>query len=328
MPDLTRILSLVLVITTGFLAAGCLRRLPPSGNPGEGTYKRVTDIRVDHFRRSYLVHLPFGADTGRPLPLVVVLHGAFDTAKKMEKLTGWSRIADREQFIALYPNGMGLGSLFRHWNSGHCCGRARSIGVDDPAFIETVIGEVRQRFSVDPERIYIVGFSNGGMLAHHVAARDSGLFAAGAVVSGAIGGRPAADEDVWRIPQPEYPLPMMLLHGRADDIIPFEGGDEERSREGRTYLSVDEAARFWAAANGAALEPEVARIYDGQVLFSRWGGKDAAPVVLYSIDGWGHVWPGSATIKTKKNPDLAGFDAAELIWEFFRTRSKQSTILN
>jgi polyhydroxybutyrate depolymerase len=304
------------------LLTGCLRKLPPAGDPGEGTYKRVMDIRVDHFRRSYLVHLPPGEQAGEPLPLVVVIHGAFDTGKKMEKLSGWSRIADREGFIALYPNGMGLGSLLRHWNSGHCCGRARSIGVDDLAFIETVIAEVRQRFSVDSQRIYIVGFSNGGMLTHHVAAHDSGLFAAAAVVSGAIGGRPTADEDVWQIPQPEHPVPMMLIHGRADEIIPFEGGDEERSKEGLTYLSVDEAARFWAVANGTAPEPDEAMLYDGRVLFSRWGGENAAPVVLYSIDGWEHVWPGSATIKTKNDPELAGFDAAELIWDFFSTQTR------
>jgi polyhydroxybutyrate depolymerase len=285
------------------------------------------DIRVDLFRRSYLVHLPPAADADRPLPLVVVLHGAFDTGKKMETLTGWSRIADREGFIALYPNGMGLGSLFRHWNAGHCCGRARALGVDDLAFLETVIGEVRRRFNVDPQRVYLAGFSNGGMLAHHAAARDSGLFAAAAVVSGAIGGRPTAEEDVWQIPQPEFPVPMVLIHGRSDEIIPFEGGEEERSKEGRTYLSVGEAARFWAAANGAAAEPEEVSLYGDRVELSRWGGKDAAPVMLYAVDNWGHVWPGNATITSKKDPDLTGFDAAELIWDFFRTQARGPTSL-
>ncbi len=319
----SRSLSLALaLLSLGISATGCLRSLPARKYPGPGTYKQKMDLKVDHFHRSYLVHLPPDSTASEPLPLVVVIHGAFDSGKKMEKLTGFSRIADREGFMVLYPNGMGLFSLFRHWNSGHCCGRAQALGVDDPAFLETVIGEVRERFTVDPARIYIVGNSNGGMLTHQMAARDSDLFAAAAVVSGTIGGRPTAAEDVWQIPRPEQPVPMMLFHGRTDDIIPFEGGDDRRSKEGRTYLSVDQSARFWAAANGAAPEPEEAALYDGRVVFSRWGGEDAAPVVLYSIGEWGHVWPGNATIKSGKDPDLAGFDAAELIWEFFKTQSR------
>jgi polyhydroxybutyrate depolymerase len=323
MSELSRALSLALaLLSVGLLATGCLRSLPAQGNPGGGTFKKMMDIRADHFRRSYLVHLPPAAAADEPLPLVVVLHGAFDTGKKMERTTGFSRIADREGFIALYPNGLGLFSLFRHWNSGHCCGRAQALGVDDPAFLETVIAEVRERFNVDPQRIYIAGNSNGGMLTHHMAARDSGLFAAAAVVSGTIGGRPTAEEAIWRIPQPEHAVPMMIFHGRTDEIIPFEGGDERRSKEGRTNLSVDESARFWAAANGAASEPEEEALYGGRVVLSLWSGEGAAPVVLYSIDDWGHVWPGTAMIDSRKDPDLAGFDAAELIWAFFRTWSK------
>jgi polyhydroxybutyrate depolymerase len=301
---------------------GCLRSMPSEGTPGSGTFKKMMDIRADRFRRSYLVHLPPQVAEGEPLPLVVVIHGAFDSGKKMEALTGWSRIADREGFVVLYPNGMGLFSLFRHWNSGHCCGRAQQLGIDDVGFIETVIGEVRDRVNIDPRRVYIMGNSNGGMLTHHVAARRTGMFAAAAVVSGTIGGRPAAGEAVWRIPEPEEPLPMMLFHGRDDDIIPFAGGDDRRSKAGRTYLSVGESARFWAAANGADGEPEEAELYGGRVTFSRWGGEGTAPVLLYAIDGWGHVWPAARTINPKKQPELAGFDAAELAWDFFRGRAR------
>ena len=93
----SRTLSLVLLLLAHtLLAAGCLRSLPRADSPGPGTYKKMMDIRADRFRRSYLVHLPPAAAEGRPLPLVVVLHGAFDSGKKMERLTGFSRIADRE----------------------------------------------------------------------------------------------------------------------------------------------------------------------------------------------------------------------------------------
>jgi polyhydroxybutyrate depolymerase len=280
------------------------------------------DIRVELFRRSYLVHLPPRAAAGKPLPLVVVIHGAFDTGKRMEALTGWSRIADREGFVVAYPNGMGLFSLFRHWNAGHCCGRAHASGVDDVAFLEAVIADIQGRFSIDPARIYLMGNSNGGMLTHHLAARHAGRFAAAAVVSGTIGGRPDAGSDVWQVPQPAVPLPIMLFHGRDDDIIPFAGGDDPRDRDGRTHFSVADSARFWAAANGVSGEPETAELHGGRVAFSRWGGADDAPVLLYAIDDWGHVWPGERTIDTERSPELAGFDAAELAWNFFRGHTR------
>ena len=90
------------------------------------------------------------------------------------------------------------------------------------------------------------------------------------------------------------------------------------------WVSGVRSARFWAAANGADGEPEEVELYGGRVTFSRWGGEGTAPVLLYAIDGWGHVWPAARTINPKKQPELAGFDAAELAWDFFRGRARPS----
>jgi len=316
---------MVVLVAVGALiiSTGCLPRLSATGDPGHGTFKQIMDVKVGGFHRSYLVHLPPGVEHGKPRPLVVVLHGAFDTAKKMEVLTGWSRIADREGFMVVYPNGIGLFALFRHWNSGHCCGRAQARGIDDVAHLVRVISEVTERFSVDTRQVYIVGNSNGGMLTHLMAARNSALFAGAAVVSGSFGGRPTAEQEVWQVPVPQSPVPMILLHGRDDDIIPYAGGVDRRNKDGRTYLSVVAAALKKTEVNGAEMDPFEERLHDDRVERRQWSTGTSEPhVVLYTIDGWGHVWPCAATIDPRKDPDLAGFDAAEEIWAFFKSRVK------
>jgi polyhydroxybutyrate depolymerase len=131
---------------------------PESDLPSPGTYDQKTEIRAAGFRRSYRWHLPEGYDGRTPLPLVVAIHGAFSGAKAFERETGFSALADREGFIVAYPNGIGLFGLLRHWNSGHCCGKARKDDIDDVGFVATVIDQISERLLVDRGRIYVVGY--------------------------------------------------------------------------------------------------------------------------------------------------------------------------
>ena len=85
--------------------------------------------------RSYRNHLRTLRNNERPLPLVLVLHGAFGSAREIEQVSGFSELADREGFVVVYPNGIGLFRLLRHWNAGFCCGRAMRAGWDDMGFL-------------------------------------------------------------------------------------------------------------------------------------------------------------------------------------------------
>ena len=142
-------LKLFLLLLGGLVVTACTPGLPrqPSGQPM--TYEAKVDIRLNGFRRTYRVHLPPGYGKAQPLPLVVVIHGAFDTAAGMEKFSGFSKLADQENFIALYPNGMGIFGYLQHWNAGHCCGKAAADNLDDVGFIATVIEDACARLSVD-----------------------------------------------------------------------------------------------------------------------------------------------------------------------------------
>jgi polyhydroxybutyrate depolymerase len=254
----------------------------------------------------------------------VVIHGAFDTAKGIEKFSGFSALADRENFVAMYPNGMGLFGYLQHWNAGHCCGKAADDNWDDVGFLAEAIGDVRARLKIDADRIYMVGFSNGGMLTYRFAAERGNLLAAAAPMAASIGGRPAAGEPEWRIPDPLEPVAMMIVHGLEDDDVPYKGGLSRYRGGTRTYWSVEKSVAFWVRNNGCGRKAVSTSLQAGSVNRKSWGGcRNGSDVSLLLIKGWGHVWPGPYFTSALEETDpLKDFDAAEIIWEFFQSHHR------
>jgi polyhydroxybutyrate depolymerase len=312
-----------MVIAIGLL--GCMASMPAHDMSGAGSYQVKTDERAHGLRRSYRVHVPSGYSGAGALPLIVVVHGAFSTAKEMEKHSGFSELADREGFVVVYPEGFGLLGFLQHWNSGHCCGKALKSDLDDVGFIARVIDDVSARLKVDRSRIYMVGNSNGGMLTYRFAAERSDTVAAIAVVAGAIGGKPSAGEAEWRIPQPARPVPLIVFHGLNDQAVPYAGGRSLRKRHDRTFVSVSESLAFWVKNNGCMPAPRQQSLYDGRVTLESWSGCMAdGGVVLYSLADWDHLWPGKYFTQRLGDQDsLRGFDAAQLIWQFFKRHRRE-----
>jgi polyhydroxybutyrate depolymerase len=281
------------------------------------------DYRTGKYRRHAVEHIPSSYDATQPMPLVLVLHGAFSTAKQMDHWAEWSSLADREGFIVVYPEGIGIWGFLQHWNAGHCCGKAVRDGWDDVAFIDALIDNLLDRHVVDERRIYMVGLSNGGMMTYRYAAERSSRLAAAAVVSGALGSRESPDAPEWCLPEPAEPVPMLVIHGTEDDSIPYEGGVAAKKNNGRTYLSVDDAVAFWARANQSKGTVESRLLFRGTVQEETGMNKDGKPAIrLCRIHGWGHQWPGgSITRSLPEDHALRGFDAASYIWDFFAGKS-------
>jgi polyhydroxybutyrate depolymerase len=319
------VLSGTALILLSQLFTGCWATFPKDSPLGPKTYKIKTEIKLNGFHRTYLVHIPYGYHPEKPLPLVVVIHGAFDTAKGMEKFSNFSRVADRENFIVMYPNGFGIMGFLQHWNAGHCCGKAANENWDDVGFVKAAIEDVLARLEIDSSRIYMVGFSNGGMFTYRFAAEQGDLLAAIAPLAASIGGRPAEDALEWRIPEPVKPLSVITFHGLADDDVPYEGGISRHRGGTRTYWSVEESVKFWVMYNDC--NPRAASTYlnEGSVNLKSWGiCRNDTEVALYLIKDWGHVWPGKYfTSDLAKNDPLRDFDAAEIIWDFFKSHRRQ-----
>ena len=316
----------LLLIGLAVAVSGCATTGEYSQTLAGTTIKRKTKISYNGVARSYRLHIPSDYRPQQAVPLVIVVHGAFSTAKQIEEQTGFSALADRAGFAVSYPNGIGIFGLLQHWNAGHCCGKAAADDVDDIGFIDEVIGDTKQFLNIDATRIYMVGFSNGGMLTHYYATERAATLAAIAPISGPLGSRVAPDQPEWRVPPAQKPLPVIILHGTGDKNVPFNGGASRDDPDGRQYVSAQDSAIFWVKQNHCDPLPVRQNQRKGAVEVTSWiGCSDGASVDLYALKDWYHQWPGPYfTAQLDSQDQLYGFDAAEVIWRFFENFKRRS----
>jgi polyhydroxybutyrate depolymerase len=161
------------------------------------------------------------------------------------------------------------------------------------------------------------------MLVYRFVAERPGRVAAAAVVAGTIGGRPSRDEPRWQVPQPVRPVPMLVLHGRLDETVAYQGGRDPRSRSGRTWIGARESARFFSEHAGCSARSRREVLHEGWVTREVWDSAPGCQVELQSIDGWGHSWPGRAlTDDFDLDHPMHRFDAATTVWNFLRSSSE------
>jgi polyhydroxybutyrate depolymerase len=309
------------VLLLALLATGCGGKgssLPALPSPARGG-DFFLSLEHGGLDRSYVLHVPPSYRPPRPLPLVVVLHGAFNNALGMARDTGFNALADREGFLVAYPNGIGLQGKLQHWNGGFCCGKALRKQVDDVGFVAEVVADVGRHLEVEEGGAYLAGMSNGGMLTYLIAVRRPDLVRAIGVVAGSFGRAPKAEGEAvpegagWALPWPPSPLTAILIHGRDDDRLPHSPTPPEQGAP----ISALEAAAFWAAVDGCGAEPRVER--SGPIEERRWQDcSSGRSVVLFSLDGWPHAWPGGP-----RRQAAAGFDAATTLWQEWRQLEKR-----
>ncbi len=270
-------------------------------------------VTVGGEQRGYLLHLPKDHVVTVPTPLVLALHQFTDTPKGTEDLSGFSEVADRAGFIVAYPKGISRG-----WNAG------MRGSPDDVAFIEALIDALSQQYNIDQDRIYACGLSAGGMMSQFLAGRTD-RFAAIASIAGSL--TKGATEGFTNT----SPVPIMLIHGTDDPIVPFAGGETYAGPGMRpVFLSNAGGAAFWAARNGcgegiSSVEVPVSDPEDTtRVTKITYPCATGAEVVRYDIQGGGHTWPGRdnwypAFIVGATSGQL---DATEVIWSFFERHKR------
>lgn len=270
--------------------------------------------------RTYTFHVPPAALCQTLTPLVFFFHGGGGNGTQAANSYQMNPIADREGFFTVYPDGTsqipGLNLLT--WNSGHCCGSALENNVDDVGFVRALVDRLRTTYPVDPARIYATGFSNGAMMTHRLAAELSSTFAAVAPVAGSIGGIS------YSIPQPSRPVPILIMHGKLDQNVPYAGGVGTSSLiDSRYDKSVAETTAFWRANNRCAPTPTIQR--NGNVVTDTYTGC-AADVTLYTIENTGHAWAGGRGPSTLMG-DAASYELSfsEVVWAFFDAHPRPAT---
>ncbi|NNE26307.1 MAG: T9SS type A sorting domain-containing protein [Saprospiraceae bacterium] len=252
--------------------------------------------------RDYIVYIPESYDATENVPLVLNFHGYGSNAFQQMNYGDFRAIADREGFIVVHPNGTVdlLGST--HWNVGW-----GTSTVDDVNFISTLIDQLIEDYAINAERIYSTGMSNGGFISYELACQLSHRIAAIASVTGAM------SFATYQACNPSRPVPVLQIHGTADNTVPYDGGLVNRS--------IDECMTYWVNHNDCDEMPSVMAIDDVNTNDQSTvehhiyvNGELGVNTELFVIDNGGHTWPGTAFGSTGTNYDI---DASEEVWKFF-----------
>jgi len=245
--------------------------------------------------RTFFIHTPAHPKSTGKIPLVIMLHGGSGTAAQLyEKRTGWDATADREGFLVAYPNSA-AGAAKTGW-SAHM-----NAATDDIDFLRELIQHLIATRNVDPQRVYLTGFSSGALLVHRAGIALGDRLAALGVVSGSM---------CWNIregpaqppPAALAPLPVIVVHGTADKNVPYDGFDNGNA----VCWPVAKAVDYWVRADGITSPPRTQT--NGKLTTATYtDGKNNAEVVFHTIAEGGHGWPVAPILATN-----------DVLWDFFK----------
>jgi polyhydroxybutyrate depolymerase len=278
-------------------------------------------IDINGVTRTFTAQLP----GTRLAPLVVVLHGNTQTGADMASRTSWPEIAKREHFGVVFPDG-----LNRAWAdfrpNANRAGRAPPEGTDDIAFIVGLIERFIADGTADPKHIYLTGVSNGGAMTMTMICARAALFAAAASVIMNL-----TDESANAC-HPSRPVPMLMMNGTADPLIPYQGGRGTSRFAVPGFWSTARTFAYWRRANGCeAQDADVTDLEDrdkaDQTTVTRIASRcpQGRDVVLYRVNDGGHRMPGGfpdarfpRLVNAFLGPQNHDIDGAETIWAFFK----------
>jgi polyhydroxybutyrate depolymerase len=257
--------------------------------------------------RNCLVDFPPSRTGQAGLPVLFALHGYGATATSLRNYAQLQTLGDSVGFVTVYPN-----AYDHRWNSG--------IGddpdyptpnVDDVGFISRIIDSLISRYAIDSLRVYTCGHSNGGFMSIRLAAQLSNRIAAATSVSGVLTNSTAASFSAIR------PVPLMMVHGTSDQVVPYDGGVQG-------WYSVGETIGFWIVQNDCSLPSDTTDFPDSDpndqstvVKYSYRSPTNSSKVELLKVIGGGHTWPGA-----RPSPQFGAtnndINANDEIWNFFK----------
>lgn len=314
----------------------CAPAAAETRGPGEHRFTLEHQGRA----RVYRVWVPASYDGKKAVPAVLLLHGGGGDLETMVRSTRMDALAEREGFLAVYPEGIGkrrFGQNFGTWNAGACCGEAKRLGIDDVGFLSKLIDRLREDFRVDADRVYAAGHSNGAIMCYRLACELAGKLAAIAPY-GSTG--EAVDC------KPARALSILHAHGVEDSCADYKGGscggcwsrilgmkaDEQRPCES----AADHSAR-WRRILGCSGKPREWK--EGPASCAAYACRGGAEVALCSVEGLGHAWPGDSVeavpvckrrprgklcrrFTAELGPYRPDFALSERIWKFFKDKRR------
>ena len=248
--------------------------------------------------RYYIIYVPESGANEINMPVLFALHGYGSTAENHKNYTYYEPLAETNKFVVIYPQGSFYNGTFtsgNHWNVG-----SWTLGstTDDVDFIDEVIGLISKKESIDQNRIYSSGMSNGGFMSYHLACNLSSKIAAIVSVTGSM------SKETLENCSPSHPTPVLQIHGTLDPTVKFDG-DSTLNME-----PIDNVLNYWSTYNSCDPTPALSVIDypDFSIDYKKYNNcLNNVNVELYKISNMAHTWP------YKNN---YGISATEEVWNF------------
>lgn len=282
----------LLYVVIALLFIGCQKEaLQPEIRPSQSflrtTLKKgITEYAMEYQGsvRKYTLNVPLNFNRRKTYPVVFVLKGKRGTTERLiEEMN--TTINDR-QYIGVYPETNDASG----WNLG--------VYSDDPLedvhFIEAILNAITASGNIKTSRVYCMGISSGGSMAHYLALKTS-ILAAICPIAGSL------FEEVETADA--LPMNVLQIHGKTDDSVPYEGGFSH----GYEFIAAQNSVGFWASAGGCDALPVADTSVPGAEIYHYNGCEAMREAILFAVPGLGHdVYEG-----------FTGIDLNTYIFDFF-----------
>jgi len=261
-------------------------------------------IQSGGLTREYLLYVPAAYNGNTAVPLVFNLHGY--SSNNLEQLFygDFRPIADTANFLIVLPNGTIDAQGNRFWNTF-----LGNSNIDDVGFLRDLLNTLQTNYNIDANRVYSTGMSNGGFMSYALACEMNDRITAIASVTGTM------IQSKLNACNPARPVPVMQIHGTADNTVPYNGAPAS------TFVAIPTLMSTWANLINCDPTPMVTQVpnintTDGCTAEHQiyTGGDYGSTVEHYKVIGGAHTWPGAAFNIGITNQD---FSASKEIWRFF-----------
>ena len=285
-------------------------------------FEGVSTNFIEHsgLNREYLLYIPPNIDNSENLPIIFNFHGYQGQAEQFFNQTDLVEIADNNGVVLVYPQGSDLPVGASHWNAAPSNSSSTSFvnksSTDDIGFFKALLDEINQNNIIDLNRVYVIGYSNGGMFSHFLACNTENIIAAVGDVAGTM------LNETFNSCNPSSPIPILKIHGTSDRVVSYNGYDEGE------FKSVEEVLDFWKSNNKSNANESLENLGSTSIYsefynttvnvnFEKYtfdSDENNSEIVHYKIINGGHWWDYSSD---------KHFKTSTILWDFFSKHSKQ-----